>query len=166
MKSAVVYHSATGNTRKVAGAIAGALGDVTPVPLSDAPQLDGCDLVFVGMPIERFGPPKAACAFLAQRCAGRQVALFVTHAAPEEAPQVAPWLEECRRAAAGADVVGLFHCQGQLAEPVKQAMLASGMPELAAFAEMADVAAGQPDESRLEAAAAFAREMAERLAPV
>ena len=45
-------------------------------------------------------------------------------------------------------------------------MLASGVPELAAFAEMADVAAGQPDEPRLAAAAAFAREMAERLAPV
>ena len=165
MKTAVVYHTASGNTQKVAAAIAAALEPaVTAVPLSDAPPLDDCDLVFFGMPIEQFGAPKPARAFLEQRCAGHRVALFVTHAAPEDAPELSPWLDNCRQAAAGTELVGLFNCQGQLAEPVRQAMLASGMPELVGFAEMANVAAGQPDESRLAAAAEFARDTAGRCA--
>lgn len=94
------------------------------------------------------------------------MALFVTHAAPEDLPELEAWLQSCREAAAGGDLVGLFNCQGQLAEPVRQAMLASGMPELVRFAEMADVAAGQPDESRLAAAADFARQTAAQLAAV
>jgi len=163
MKAAVVYQSASGNTKKVAEAIAAALGqDVTPSALEDAPSLEDCDLVFVGMPINQAGAPKAARAFLKEQCAARPVALFVTHAAAEGMPEVEPWLESCRQAAAGADLLGLFDCQGQLAEPVKQWMLGSGMPEMVRFAEMADGAAGQPDESRLAAAADFARQMADR----
>lgn len=159
MKTAVVYYSASGNTAKVAGAIARAIGDdVATAPIDEAPSLDGTDLVFVGMPIERFGAPEPARRFLAEECAGRRVALFVTHAAPEDLPDVQDWLDACRDAAANTDLVELFHCQGQLAEPVKQSMLDSGMPALVGFADMADCADGQPDEAALERAAAFARE--------
>ena len=179
MKAAVVYYSASGNTAKVGEAIALALrgelpgsasdvtaraaNDVIVGPLGEAPSLDDRDLVFVGMPIERFGAPEPAARYLAEECAGRRVALFVTHAAPEDLPDVQDWLDACTDAAAGSDLVGLFHCQGQLAEPVKQAMLASGMPALVGFAEMADCAAGQPDEAALARAAAFARETAARV---
>ena len=167
MKAAVVYYSASGNTRKVAEAIAGALGDdVSPASISEAPPFDDHDLVFVGMPIEQFGAPKPVQAFLAERCAGRRVALFVTHAAPEDMPEAKPWLQSCREAAAGCELAGFFHCQGQLAEPVKRYMLDSGVPQLVGFAQMADVAAGQPDKSRLAAAAEFGREMAARFATV
>lgn len=184
MKTAVVYYSASGNTATVAGAIAQALGatgpgvdadtcgaidvahrdvascDVALAPIAEAPPLDGTDLVFVGMPIERFGAPEPAQRFLAEECTGRRVALFVTHAAPDDLPDVKVWLDACRDAAANTDLIGLFHCQGQLAEPVKQAMLESGMQALVGFAEMADCAAGQPDEAALWRAAAFAREAA------
>ena len=64
--------------------------------------------------------------------------------------------------AAGCDVVGLFHCQGQLAAPVKRAMLASGVPMLVQFAETAACAAGEPGEAALYAAAAFARDIVAR----
>ena len=132
-------------------------------PLGEAPALDDRDLIFVGMPIERFGAPEPARRFLAEHCAGRRVALFVTHAAPEDCDEVEPWLDDCKAAADGTDLVGFFNCQGQLAEPVKQAMLASGMPALVGFAEMADCAAGQPDEAALARAAAFARETVARV---
>jgi hypothetical protein len=159
MKAAVVYYSASGNTAKVGEAIALALGDeVVLASIAEAPALDDRDLVFVGMPIERFGAPEPAARYLAEECAGRRVALFVTHAAPDDLPDVQEWLDACTDAAAGSDLVGLYHCQGQLAEPVKQAMLASGMPALVGFAEMADGAAGQPDGTALARAAAFARE--------
>jgi hypothetical protein len=182
MKAAVVYCSASGNTAKVGEAIARTLRDELPGPkgndtarvandvivwplgkADEGPDLADSDVVFVGMPIERFGAPEPARRFLAEHCSGRRVALFVTHAAPEDLPDVEPWLDDCRAAAAGAELVGLFHCQGQLAAPVRDAMLASGMPALVGFAEMADYVAGQPDDAALARAAVFARETAARV---
>jgi hypothetical protein len=174
MRTAVVYYSETGNTAKVAGAIAAALGDeaggsdaggsdVILSSLQDAPALDGFDLVFVGMPVLRFGAPDAVRRYLAEQCAGRRVALFVTHTAPDELDQLQAWLFVCKEAAGAAQLVGFFHCQGALAEPVRQHMLSSGVPLLAEFAEHAGVADGQPDEAALARAAAFARETAERV---
>jgi Flavodoxin domain len=164
MKAAVVYYSASGNTATVAQAIAGALGeDAILGPVDGAPALDDRELVFVGMPIERFGAPEPARRFLAEHCTGRRVALFVTHAAPEDLPDVEPWLEDCRAATSGAVLVGLFHCQGQLAAPVRDAMLTSGMPALVQFAEGAACADGQPDEAALLRAAAFASETVSRV---
>lgn len=159
MRYAVTCLSQTGNTRKVAEAIAEALpGAVIPTDLAGA-DLDGADVVFVGMPVVRFGAPEEVRGFLQGRCRGRRVALFVTHAADEETPELLPWLKACREAADGCDVAGFFHCQGQLAEPVKRFMLASDMPELVRFAEMAGVADGQPDDSRLDAARRFAAQV-------
>ena len=197
MRTAVVYYSETGNTAKVAGAIAAALGDeasgraasdgsaaggsgtsskaaggaasggassnVVLSPLQNAPALDGFDLVFVGMPVLRFGAPDAVRSYLAEQCAGRRVALFVTHTAPDFLDQLQAWLFVCKEAAAAARLVGFFHCQGALAEPVRQQMLNSGVPLLVGFAEHAGIADGQPDEAALARAAAFARETAERV---
>lgn len=112
MRYAVTCLSQTGNTRKVAQAIASALpGDVAVTGLEHAVP-DDADVVFVGMPVLQFGAPAEAGAFLQSRCAGRRVALFVTHAADEHMPELRPWLQECRDAASGCDVIGFFHCQG------------------------------------------------------
>jgi hypothetical protein len=166
MRYVVTCFSQTGNTRKVAEAIAAALPeDVAASDFAEAP-LDGADLVFVGMPVVRFGAPNEARTFLQERCRGRRVALFVTHAAGEDMPELQPWLDACRAAAEGCDVVDLFHCQGQLAEPVRQWMAGCGMPDLVAFAEMAGAADGQPDETRLRAAADFAVRVAGDLTSV
>jgi flavodoxin len=156
----VAYFSQTGNTRKVADAIAGALPGEVPVTDLEHAALDGADVVFVGMPVVRFGAPDEARAFLREHCRGRRVALFVTHAAGEDTPELQPWLQTCRDAADGCEVVGFFHCQGQLAAPVMQFMLASDMPDLVRFAQMADVADGQPDAARLDAARRFAEQVA------
>ena len=185
MKTAVVHYSETGNTARVGQAIAQALDPVVtsdntaaaaatdsivaapiedaPIvvaPIQDEPSLDGCDLVFVGMPVIRFGAPEPAQMFLEEQCAGRRVALFVTHAAPDYLDLLEGWLNACKVAAtaASAELVGFFHCQGALAEPVRQYMLASGDAMLTQFAEMASCADGQPDEAALARAAEFARE--------
>jgi flavodoxin len=161
MNSPVVYFSQSGQTEKVARAIAEALpGDVACNAMADAPSVDEADVVFVGLPIVRFGPPEAVQRFLAERCAGKRVALFITHAAAEDEPVLQEWLGACREAAAGTRLVGTFDCQGELAEPVRQAMIASGMPRLVQFAEMADQAKGMPDAPRLQAARRFAAEVA------
>jgi flavodoxin len=163
MRTIVTCFSETGNTRKVAEAIAGALpGDVLVTSLADAVP-DDADVAFVGMPVVRFGAPEQARAFLQERCRGRRVALFITHAAREDTPELQPWLDTCREAAEGCEVVGLFHCQGQLAEPVRRYMLTSDVPDLVRFAGMAGSADGQPDEARLDAARRFAERMMEDL---
>ena len=160
MKTAVVYYSETGNTAKVGEAITQALGDGTVASsIQDGPSLDGCDLVFVGMPIIRFGAPEPAQMFLEEHCADRRVALFVTHTAPDYLDLLEGWLNDCKVAAtaAKAELVGFFHCQGALAEPVRQYMLGSGDAMLTQFAEMASCADGQPDEAALAQAEGFAR---------
>jgi hypothetical protein len=164
MRTAVACFSQTGNTWKVAEAIAAALpGDVPVTTLTDA-VLDGAGVTFVGMPVVRFGAPEPVRTFLQERGRGRRVALFITHAAREDAPELRPWLQACREAAEGCDVVDVFHCQGQLAEPVRQYMLESDMPDLVRFAEMAGDAEGKPDDVRLDAARRFARGVVEDLA--
>jgi flavodoxin len=161
MKTAVVYLSQTGQTRKVAEAIArGVEGHVDVKQMSDIESLDAYDLVFFGMPIHGFGAPKGVQNFLEQTCSGRQVALFVTHAAPEDLDLLGGWLENCKAAAACTDLLGFFHCQGELAEPIKQYMLASDNQMLREFAQMGDITKGQPDENRLRRASEFGREVA------
>lgn len=158
MKTAVVYTSKTGNTRKVAEAIAGELpGEVVVGQLQDDPPIEGCDLVFLGMPVERFGAPKCVEPYVEEHCAGRPVALFVTHAAPEGEPELQPALEKCREAAGAAEIVGFFDCRGELDEKVRRIMLL--IPGLRKFAKRAPEAKGQPDASRLRAARQYAHEM-------
>jgi flavodoxin len=157
MRSAVIYFSVSGNTAKVARAIADALPDeVHLAELKHAPSLEGYDVVFLGMPIHQFGPPEAVCTFLESACKGRCVALFITHAAGEEMPELEPWLAACREAASGCEVVGMFSCQGQVPAATRQQWIDSGVPMLVQFGQMAGIADGQPNEAALERARAFA----------
>jgi len=157
MRSTVVYFSASGNTEKVAKAIAGALpGEVELARLDQAPALEGSDIVFVGMPIHQFGPPKAVCEYLQGACRGRRVALFITHAAGEDMPEVAPWIDACREAASDCDLLDTFNCQGQVPAATRQEWIDTGVPMLVQFGQMAGMADGQPNEAALERARAYA----------
>ena len=160
MRALVTYLTRTGNTRRVAEAIFDEIAAEKEIaPFSEAARLEDCDLLFVGFPIEQFGPAQPARAFLEEKCRGRRVALFVTHAAPDGAPPLAPWLAACKAAAGGCELAGLFHCQGALAPQVAEALLESDDPQLRGFGEMAPSTLGHPDEDDLRKARAFAREM-------
>ncbi|MCC8022287.1 MAG: hypothetical protein LIO46_00640 [Clostridiales bacterium] len=65
MKVCVIYHSKTGNTKKVAEAIANA-ADTTAVPVSEARQLlsEPVDLLFVGDGMYYGGMDKSMRAFI------------------------------------------------------------------------------------------------------
>ncbi len=163
MKTLVAYVSQSGNTRKVAEAIYGEIpGEKELRELSEVESLDGYDLSFIGFPIIAFGPENSAKEFLAARAAGKKVALFITHAAPEDQEGVGEWLDKCREAASGAALAGLFDCQGELAEGIAGLLLKSDDEMMRSFGERRPETMGQPDESRLEKARAFAREMAEK----
>jgi flavodoxin len=163
MKALVAYLSKTGNTKKVAEAIYEAL-DVEKeiMPIDQVIDIGGYDLSFLGFPVQRFGPDPKTVALLQKHCQpGRDVALFITHAATEDADELPGWLDAFRSAAANANVMGTFDCQGQLATWIKVIMSIMPSQDLRAMAKRDD-SKGQPDAARLSRARVFAKEMVER----
>lgn len=164
MKTLVAYLSMTGNTKKVAEAIYNEIpGEKEMKELKDVPSLQGYDLAFIGFPIHASNPASQAREWLEKNSPGHKIALFITHAAPEEAEDLQPMLERCKEAAAEADLIGCFDCQGELAQEIIDFLLKSEDPKRRAFGEYGPRTKGQPDATRLERARAFAREIVERL---
>ncbi len=164
MRTLVAYFSQTGKTKLVAEAIYESIeGERELKELGQVESLEGYDLSFIGFPIIAFGPAKEGKEFLEQKAAGRKVALFITHAAPEDMAGIEAWLDKCRAAAASADLVGFFDCQGELSEAIAAALLKSDDPALRSFGERRPETVGQPDETRLQRARDFAREVMARV---
>ena len=159
MKVLVAYMSATGNTKKVAEAIYGEIDAEKEIKaVNEVEDIGAYDLSFLGFPTHGYGPDKKAKAALDKLCKdGKKVALFVTHAAPEDEPEVAEYMAKFKQAASGAELVGTFSCQGQLAKGVKFIMKISPNKKLRSDAKR-DNSQGQPDAGRLEQARAFARD--------
>lgn len=87
MKVLIAYMSRTGNTKKVAEAIYGAVPEPKEISrCGDVKSLDGYDLSFLGFPMHVYGPDKKAKVFLETHAKDKTIALFITHMAPEEAP--------------------------------------------------------------------------------
>ena len=165
MRTLVTYVSNTGNTRKVADAIFEELPQEKEIKeVSGVTEgLEGYDLIFVGFPINAFGPNPRAREFLEKHTAGSRIAIFITHGAPDEHDDVQTWMEKARHAASGAEVVGVFNCQGEVDPAVVDFLLKSDDPKLREFGEAAPLTKGQPDESRLQKARAFARKVVDNL---
>jgi flavodoxin len=164
MNVLVAYFTQTGNTRKVAEAIHEEMAEPKEIKeLAAVESLEAHDLSFIGFPIMAFGPAKPAKEFLAAHAAGKKVALFITHASPEDSEPLEEWLAACKEAAADADLVGVFNCRGELAESIAELLAQSDDPQMRAFADGRSETLGQPDEARLEKARAFAREIIEKL---
>ena len=160
MKVLIAYISRTGNTKKVAQAIFEEIKAKKELKeLSQVNSLEGYDLIFVGFPIEGFGPAKEAAGFLEKYAAGKNVALFITHAAIEDSPNLSPWLDKCKTAAAKANLKGVFDCQGELPEKIAEYMLQSKDEKLIAWAKMRPSTMGQPDSVRLQRARDWSKEI-------
>jgi flavodoxin len=163
MRTLVAYMSKTGNTRRVAEAIHGELGCEKEIKSIDSvTDLGAYDLAFLGFPMHQYGPDKKTREFLERNCTkGKKVALFVTHASPEDYQELPEWLAKFRQAAADAEIVGFFNCQGELAKGVKFIMKVAPSKRLRSMAKL-DNSVGQPDAGRIERARAFARETLSR----
>ncbi len=163
MKVIVAYMSQTGNTKKVAENIFQEIQAEKEIKeLGEIDSLEGYDLAFFGFPMIQFGAPKKAQKFLEKHAKDKKVALFITHASPEDFEPLQGWLENCKQATAGANLVGMFNCQGELAQHVMDSLLKSDDPQLRAFGEMGAMTKGQPNAARLERARVFAREIMEK----
>jgi len=121
--------------------------------------LDGYDLTFVGLPIEAYGPAKPAADFLQKHAAGRNIALFITHAAPQDSPDLPGYLANCKAAAAQAKLVSVFHCQGELSEQIADFMTKSKDEKLIAWAKERPSTIGHPDAASLERARRWTKEV-------
>ena len=158
MKVLVTYMSQTGNTKKVAEAIFQEIkGKKEIKPMSEVNSLNGYDLAFIGLPIQAYGPAAEGKSFLEQHSKGKNIALFITHASPEEQSELQEWLGKCKAAAVGANILGLFNCRGELSQAIADFMLNSGDPKLAEWAKERPQTLGQPDAARLNRARNFAR---------
>ncbi len=158
MKALVAYMSSTGNTKKIAEAIYGEIdGEKEIKPIAEVRSIEGYDLAFLGFPTHGYGPDKKTQEILERLCTrGSNVALFVTHAAPENEPDVPNWMAKFKQAASGAEVVAIFDCQGQLAGSAKFFMRLMGKKHREEVRK--DSSIGQPDATRIERARAFAKE--------
>ena len=163
MKVLVAYMSSTGNTKKVAEAIYSEIGSEKEIkPIAEVQDIGTYDLAFLGFPTHQEGPDKKTRETLAKFCtSGRNVALFVTHAAPEDAPEVPGWMDKFKQAASGANLVGFYDCQGQMSKMVKTVLSLSTKKKYRSWAKK-DNSKGQPDQTRLDKAKAFARDTMSR----
>src|SRR4030043_2063291 len=96
------------------------------------------------------GPDKKEEGLLRNHCTnGRKVVLFITHAAPEDAPDLSPMLDKFRQAACGANIVDMFDCQRELAKGIKLFIRIAPDAKLRSWARQGN-SRGQPDKARLD----------------
>lgn len=169
MKSLVVYSSRTGNTRKLAEAIAAVLPGARLCPVQDAPDPQDAaahDLVALGYWVRRGGPDAAASAYLAA-LKGATVALFGTLGAWPDSPHAARCRERGETLLAdperGNRVLGTYLCQGRVNPAVVGAASTAGHPMTPERAARLAEAARHPDAADLARAREFFAALARRV---
>jgi flavodoxin len=158
MKSLVVYYSETGNTKKVAEAIyEGIQQEREILDLGSVKDLKGYDLIFFGFPVISGKMAKKAAEFLETNSQGRRIALFCTQGAAKDSKFALGALEHAKKICSGATVSGTFNCRGEVVHKILEAV--SQKPEFHSWVESAKDSTGHPDQSDLEQATEFAKEV-------
>ncbi len=156
LKTLVTYESRTGNTKKIAEAICGAVeGEKSLIPIAEGPNLDEFSLIFIGFPVHSHSVPYKVETFLKSIPAGKKVAFFSTHGTLTGSRLSREALEYAATLASKARVLGTFTCRGKVSPEVLEVL--SKSPEHTAWTEMAASARSHPDESDLKDAQAFAQ---------
>lgn len=160
MKILVVYHSDTGNTKKIAEAIFEIINEPKEILTFDqVSNVNEYDLIFVGFPIHEFGPSKKAKKLFCEMIDNKNIALFITHAMLKEAPLSNLQIENCRRIVYTNKLLGIYSCRGVLSENTTQYMINSEDEKMREFAKMRDQTIGHPDEKDICSAKIFAQEI-------
>lgn len=114
MKSMVVYSSRTGNTRKVAEAVAACLPEPREIyPVDQAPPPDDYDFLALGCWIDKGTADAQARAYF-QRVRGKRVGLFLTLGAYPDSEHARQCAENVRGLLQENRVLGHFICQGAI----------------------------------------------------
>ena len=163
MKVAICYESATGNTAQVAQAIRQACGEETILTFGGPADVSQADLVFAGYWVNKgICSPEMEAFF--QTLSGKKVALFATAGAAGE-PYFHSLEERARKLLPpDARVLGAFYCQGRMSPGIRAGYLAQlkedpDNPRLKASLANFDQAQSHPDQTDLDGAGDFARQM-------
>jgi flavodoxin I len=148
MRSLIVFSSQSGNTRKLAEIVADALpGEKELVPIEAVPEnLRAFDLVAVGFWLMGGTPDPKSIEFL-PKTGGKKLFLFATHGAAKGSAHAAGAMEQARKAAAGAHLVGAYSCQGEVQAQVIAKAGAKQPPPV--WVADAPGAKGHPDQQDL-----------------
>ncbi len=173
MKSLVVYSSRTGNTEKVARAIADCLPRPCDLlPVDQAPDLSagggthGYDFVALGFWVDKGGPDAAAAKYM-QAVKNCRVGLFGTLGAWPDSDHARDCIRRAEEMMAGNEVLGSFLCQGRIDPAViamMQKMASDAHPMTPERIARIREAERHPDEKDLADAQVAFRAMADRLA--
>ena len=159
MKILVTYSSRTGNTKKIAEAIYEEIKQEKEISnIDDLDNLKGYDVIFFGFPIESYGPSQKVKEYLKKHSKNKKIALFITHGSPEISDYLAPWIEESKKCLdESSELLGVFNCQGEVAQFVIDYLSKSDDPTLQYFAKESPKSKGQPDETRIKKAKEFVK---------
>jgi len=164
MNILVAYFSQSGNTKKIAEAIYEAIPFQKEIKqVSDINDVSPYDLLFVGFPIQVFGPADQGKDFMNAYCQNKPVALFITHAVPDTFEDLPLWIERCREPVPETNVIGIFDCQGEVSADLITFAQQSDDPVLQKLGEIGPTAKGQPDAIQLERARSFTQEIIEKI---
>jgi flavodoxin len=160
-KVLVTYFSRTGNTRKIAEVIHGALdGHSHLLPMDKVTDLAPYALVFIGFPVQSHSVPYKVEEFLKSVPAGKKVALFSTHGSLPGIKLSREALEYASILVSKAKLLGTFSCRGKVSLQAREVL--SKSPEHEAWTDMAATASTHPDEHDVADARAFATWIATR----
>ena len=166
-KWAVIYSSVTGNTKKVAEAIAAQVEEADVFRVQEAPtDLSAYEVVCIGYWLRLGGPDPLTLKYLPQ-VHGAQVCFFQTHGTdPHSKHAITSFARAAYALGDGCEILGTFGCRGAINEALKEKRKNAGPDDphggaksLKRWAE----AAGHPNAGDLQAARDFAAAMQHKL---
>lgn len=115
MKTAVIYSSVTGNTKKIAEKIFESLEDAEIFELKDAPEdLSQYDLIFLGYWLKRGAPDLNMTKFL-PKVKNTKVVFFQTHGTEKNSEHaVTAFARAAYLLGENCKIIGTFGCQGKI----------------------------------------------------
>jgi flavodoxin len=163
MKTLIVYTSLTGNTKKVAEAIAQAIGNSDLYPIAECPDPTDYPLVLVGFWVDRGQADAKTQAFLSE-LKNKSLAIFFTLGAYPDSPHADEVVKVTEELLLKGDneLLGSFRCQGKV-DPALLERMKKMLPPDHPHAMMTDErkarleeAAKHPNDEDLMKAKAFA----------
>ena len=163
MKSIVIYTSKSGNTKKIAEAVAGELS-CKAINFADAGELNlsEFDFIVLGYYIDQGSPEKEFKKFISQSVKNKKVGFFITLGADVPSAHATQAIDQGKELFMqnGNEILRTFICQGAIAPEVIEQLkkLGKAMPDDPRFAltperlERWERAKTHPDEADVKAA--------------
>lgn len=148
MKKAVVYVSATGNTKLLAETIAKTLGDDVYCGGIDGVPADA-DMIYAGFWTMAFTCPPQMKTYLAS-LQGKKIFLFGTGGYNATPAYFAPIIDAVKENISDSnEVVGSFMCQGKVSAAKQEAIKKMDIAKYEAMKEQLEISQSHPDAADL-----------------